>query len=421
MIKKIRGRFIIVAMSAIFIVLFAIMGIINATAFYKINTHADEVLAVLTANGGTFPKQDKPDMPDMPRGEDGLSKDKIPPPHMSPEAPYETRYFTVLIGNTGEVVATNTGFIAAISTADAADYAKKVYLSGKTRGFEGKYKYCTAVNGDETLLIFLDCTRDLSTFYSFLETSLLVSFAGILSVLLLVLIFSKIAVKPIAESYEKQKRFITDAGHEIKTPLTIIDASTEVLELENGENEWTQNIKGQVNRLSALTASLISLSRMDEGGTTLQKTEFSLSDAVCETMNSFESLAKTAEKSLTLNISAGISYNGNEAAIRQLISILADNGIKYTNARGEIVVSLEKQHSPIGHARLSFYNTVEEIEQGDLSILFERFYRRDTSRSSETGGYGIGLSVAKAIIDFHKGKISAKSLDGKSILITVII
>lgn len=404
MIKKLRQKLIIVAMSSVIVVLVAIMGIINVVSYQNISHGADELLSVLAANGGAFPKPDKPH-----------DKDKKPP-RMSPEAPYETRYFTALLDSEGAIIATNTGFIAAITTEEAADYAKKAFSGGKNSGFDGNYKYSAVPYNGETLIVFLDCSRDLATFRSFLATSALVSFVGIAAVFLLVLIFSKAAVKPIAQSYEKQKRFITDAGHEIKTPLTIIGANTEVLELEGGENEWTRSIKGQVGRLTALTADLIALSRMDEENSPLQMTDFSLSDAVMETMEGFAALAKSRGKALTLQVESGISYHGNESAIRQLVSILGDNALKY--ASDAITISLQRQHK---NSRLCFYNAVEEIKCGNLDVLFERFYRRDSSRNSETGGHGIGLSVAKAIATAHKGRITAESPDGRSLSIVVIL
>ena len=235
--------------------------------------------------------------------------------------------------------------------------------------------------------------------------------------MILVVVFSKMVFKPVAESDRKQRQFITDAGHEIKTPLTIIDANTEVLEMEHGESQWTQSIRGQVKRLSALTANLIALSRLDEGGRQLQKLEFSLSDAVSETARSFQALAMTQEKSLDARITPNLTYRGDEAAIRQLTGILLDNALKYSDGPGQICLSLK----PRGRSgcTLTVTNTVQGLEPGDLNCLFERFYRADRSRNSVTGGYGLGLSIARAIVSAHKGKIGAESPDGKSLTIHV--
>lgn len=408
MIKTLRRKFIAITMCSVVAVLGIIMGIINIANFYDINSHANELLGVLSENDGSFPKPD-----DLPHG-------KTPPPfrEMSPEAPFETRYFTVVMRADKAVASVNTGRIAAISTETAAEYATELNSAGKTSGFLDSYKYLAIPFKDGIMYIFLDCGRELSTFYSFLLTSCLVSVFGILAVFILVVFFSKLAIRPVVESYEKQKRFITDASHEIKTPLTIIDAGTEVIEMETGENQWTLSIKNQVKRLSSLTEKLVFLSRMDEEGVSLQLTDFSLSDAALETAQPFETVAEAQGKALRLEIEGQVSFHGEEALIRQLLSLLLDNAMKYSDESGQISLCLKKAGKGI---EIAVANTTHQIERGKLDILFERFYRPDSSRSSQTGGHGIGLSVAKSIVTAHKGKISARSDDGKSIVVTAFL
>ena len=240
---------------------------------------------------------------------------------------------------------------------------------------------------------------------------------GLLAVSVLIVIASKVILKPVEESYKKQKQFITNAGHEIKTPLTIIDANTEVIEMINGESEWTESIKNQVKRLSSLTADLISLSRMEEESR-FEMNDFPISDVVEEECEIFKGMAKIKGKELTSEIEKNLSYNGDEKAIRQLTSILLDNAIKYTDENGAIKVRLKKSGRKIN---LSVYNTVKSITKEDTERMFERFYRADLSRNSETGGYGIGLSIASAIVYAHKGKIHADTEDGKSLKINITI
>lgn len=408
MIKKLQRKFIAITMCSVILVVGGIIGIIDIANYRHVNASADEKLNVLEDNGGIFPRA----------VEKQGNADKQPKHEMSPEAPFDTRYFTVELRSDGTLVEADTGRIAAVSTETASQYATELYQKGKTEGFQGNYKYRAVTDNGDIMYIFLDCSRELSTFYSFLWVSLLVGCIGILLVFGLVVFFSRRAVKPVAESYEKQKQFITDASHEIKTPLTIIDANTEVLEMENGENEWTGSIKKQIQRLSALTEKLVFLSRMDEEGTVLQMTDFSLSDAVEETVQPFETVAVAQEKELSYEIEKNISYYGDEASIRQLLSLLLDNAMKYTEEQGKIEVQLKSSGR---HRELIVKNTVEEISKGRQDILFERFYRRDSSRNSQSGGYGIGLSVAKAIVTAHKGKITAFSEDGTSIQFTVIL
>ncbi|MEE1057660.1 MAG: HAMP domain-containing sensor histidine kinase [Acutalibacteraceae bacterium] len=405
MIKKLRRKFIAVAMCCIIVVLGAIISIINTANYISINQQADERLNMIAENGGVFPKND-------------FKIDKHIPHDISPETPFEVRYFTVKLHSDGTIIYINTGRIAAVSTSTAAEYAEQLFDNEQENGFIGDYKYTCVNIADDIMYIFLDCGRELSTFYSFLFASVAVSIAGIVLVFVLVLIFSKIALKPVAESYEKQKRFITDAGHEIKTPLTIIDANTEVLEMINGESEWSESIKNQVKRLSSLTEKLVLLSKMDEEETIFQMSEFSLSDVVANTAQSFIAVAESKGKIFEVNIQESINYCGNETLICQLVSILLDNAMKYSNENGKVEISLKSNGK---NKILTVYNTVESIQTGKLNFLFERFYRTDTSRNSETGGHGIGLSVAKAIVNTHKGKITAFSSDGKNISVTTVL
>lgn len=222
----------------------------------------------------------------------------------------------------------------------------------------------------------------------------------------------------MAESYEKQRQFITDASHEIKTPLTIIDANIEVLEMEHGENQWTKSTRNQVKRLTSLTQQLITLSKMDEEKNILERVEFSLSDAVLESVKSFEALIKTQNKKMDVEIEEDIFYFGDEMTIRQMIGILMDNAVKYSIDEGRIRVLLKRKGKKV---QLQFFNETEAIPQGKQDVLFERFYRLDTSRNSETGGSGIGLSVAKAIVVSNKGKISAYSTDGNSLTVEIVL
>ncbi len=213
--------------------------------------------------------------------------------------------------------------------------------------------------------------------------------------------FSGRIVKPFSDNYEKQKRFITDAGHELRTPLTIIEADTEVLEMDFGENEWLQDIREQTKRLADLTGSLVMLSRMEEGQNGNLKVEFPLSDMVEEVCHTFQAPAKIQGICMKTAITPMISIKGDEKAIRSLITILLDNAVKYTNERGRIDVTLGKKKNRI---YLSVFNTTEYISKEQTSRLFDRFYRTDISRNSQTGGYGLGLSIAAATADSHKGK-----------------
>lgn len=436
MIKTLRRKFIALAMCSVAAVLFLLIGSINLANYINIDKTTDTRLDILAENGGSFPRTFGPDSSaqasDPNAAKQIFSPDflKDPKSDMDPrrkisaETPFDTRFFTVTMKADGTIVSVDTGKIAAISTEDACSYARILLEKNSGEGYSSHYKYravsVTGTLGDKNIMyIFLDCQRELDTFQNFLFISIMASLFGMLLVFLLVIVFSKIMMRPIAESYEKQKRFITDASHELKTPLSIIDANTEVLEMENGENEWTASIHNQVKRLTSLTQKLVFLSRMDEGGaSSLTMLDFSLSDAVEETARPFETLAAAGQKLLTLDIASGLIFHGDEASIRQLVSLLLDNAVKYCPENGFIELSLKEN----GHNKiLTVRNTARGLTPGRQDILFDRFYRPDSSRSIDTGGFGIGLSAAKAIVIAHKGRITAKSEDGNSILFTVVL
>lgn len=225
--------------------------------------------------------------------------------------------------------------------------------------------------------------------------------------------------KPISESYEKQKQFITDAGHEIKTPLTIIIANVDVLEMDIGKNECLEDMKRQAKRLTALTNDLVYLARMEEAENTLPMIEFPASEVVSEAAMPFQALAQAQEKEFICDIQPMLSMRGNNKAISQLVSILMGNAFKYSPAGGTVSLKLAKQGKSLS---LTVYNTTQtEVNEQDLHHVFDRFYRSERSRNSETGGHGIGLSIAKAIVTAHGGKIHASTEDGKSFLVTVVL
>ncbi|MGI6205324.1 MAG: sensor histidine kinase [Anaerovoracaceae bacterium] len=427
MIKKLRIRFICAAMAALLLVLAAIFGIMGVLSYRQIVQNADSVLTVLKDNGGEFPdskpgdNQDQVPADNNGTGQNGSqdttqsTKPKDEQVRMSPETPYESRYFTVTLSEDGDVTNIDTGNIASVDSDQAADYAQTAASRDDDEGFIDRFRYIRYTSDGETNYIFLDCGRDMSSYRSYLLIGVCVAAGGMLTVLLLLIIFSKRAVRPFAENYEKQKRFITDAGHELKTPLTIISADTEVLEMDVGENEWLTDIRTQTARMADLTNSLVQLARMEEKPQ-IEMIEFPLSDVVDESVDAFQSLAKTKEKTLTSSVQPMISMVGEEKSIRQLVTILLDNAVKYSDDGGRIEVGLSKQKNTI---ELTVFNTAESVPKESVSHLFERFYRMDKSRNSSTGGYGLGLSIASAIVNTHKGKISASTKDEKSLLVTV--
>lgn len=417
MIKELKRKFVLISISAVALVLILIIGSINIVNYRDIVVKAEYILEVLANGGGKFP-----DVPEEDKKGDETtlvseSADLVEPDE-NIEMQYERRFFTVTFISDTELVI-NLDKIAAVDTETAVRYAFELNSKGRNKGFKGYYRYMkTSViteNGEKNMYIFLDCNRELLTFYNFLFTSITVSVIGLLLVLMLLIVFSKFAIKPIAESYEKQKRFVTDASHELKTPLTIISANADVLEIEQGNNEWIDSIRNQVMRLKDFTEKLVLLAKMDEEGAPLNKQAFSLSDVVKNSVENFRASIDVGHKTLACDIDSDINYYGDEEMIKVLADVLIDNAVKYSNDGGTIHISLKADYN---NCIFTVYNTAEYVDVDKLDMIFERFYRLDESRNSGMGGHGIGMSAAKAIVTAHGGTITADS-DGKSMTITV--
>ena len=273
---------------------------------------------------------------------------------------------------------------------------------GKSSGFIGSYRFLKVETDVGNLILFLNCQRELDSYESFVKNSVLISIGVIISVLVLIILVSKRVIAPIQETYLKQKQFITGASHELKTPLAIISSNADVLEMMNGDSKWTQNIHNQVDRLTSLVNSLVVFSRMEEKDT-VERTRFDLTNALESRIEDFNELAHFQKKNIVTDIDSDLYYFGEEASIVQLMDILLENAIKYAPEDSGISVSLKKNRK---YAILKVSNKAT-VQKGDLSKVFERFYRLDESRNSAIKGYGIGLSMAQLIAEKHKETIRA--------------
>lgn len=238
MIRDLRKKFILVAMLSTILVLTAIMGVVNFSNYREMLDRADEMTALLEQNDGKFPEEpsrhEQDDTETPPAKPENDEKDKS---RFSVETPFETRYFTVTVDENGEVTDCDLDRIAAVDEETAEEYTQTAQQKNKTTGFQGIYRYRVTETEDGAKYVFLDCRREISNFRTVLVTTISVSLLGLAAVFVLVVIFSRMVFRPVEESIQKQKRFITDASHELKTPLTIIDANTEVMEMESGESQ----------------------------------------------------------------------------------------------------------------------------------------------------------------------------------------
>lgn len=421
MIRRLRRSFVGITMLSVILVLTLLMGTINVVNYISKDQSNAQLLQMLADNNGSMPSETTP--PNVQPNSNSTAPPEKPeesgtkPRNWSAETPYETRYFSVTLNEDEETVSVDTGKIAAISSSDAIAMAQLLSSSGKSSGYSGNYKFCTATNSSgQTIYIFLDCTRDLSSVRQFLRYSLLISLGGTVAIFFVAVLLSRRAVRPIAESYEKQKHFITDASHEIKTPLAIIASCTDVLEMEQGESKWSQGIRSQVERLTELTQGLVSLARMDEHTGPLATEEINFSKLLEKTVDPFLLMAQNKGQQFQLRCEPDLKVQGDRRMLQQLCSILADNAVKYTPDGRTITFTLQQKGRKIN---FTAENDAEGLSLGSQKQLFDRFYRGDQSRSSQCPGYGIGLSLAQSIVAAHNGKIEATSRDGKSFTISI--
>ena len=416
MLKKMRWRFILAAMLAVFIMLVTVLAGINVWNYHTTAERADQrIQEIYGFESGK--------VPGMENSEENASQPVPPdifnrPDDHDPEAPYTTRFFIVRLDEEGNVTDVSTDFIASVTQTEAEEFARKVLNEKRQVGYYKNYRFQILAKKNDNIVIFLNTTMELRSVRNVLLISCLVGVVCFLVVFLLVILLSKRAMKPYIRNIERQKRFITDASHEIKTPLTSIATSVDVIEMEYGEDEWTRNIHKQTSKMSRMVADLVTLSRLDEENPFLERTEFSLSDAVWEVAEPFASLAKAQGKKYSQRIEENLTLCGNPDATRQMISVLLDNAMKYSDENGTIRLDVYKVH---GKTKIEVFNTCVLEDTRNLSRLFDRFYRPDNSRSRKTGGSGIGLSIAQAVAEAYGGKIKVSSKDGKSILFQVTI
>ena len=318
-----------------------------------------------------------------------------------------SNFFIVRLSSDKSVIFTDVARTSTVSEEDAVKYAKTVVNSGEDEGkIDGyRYKVGKSAFNEEINVIFLDTSGERQSLIRVLILSALIGFACFLIMLLIVILLSRKAIRPIAENIEKQKRFVTDAGHELKTPLAIIQSNAEAMELYNGENKWSRNIKEQTIRLSKMMENLLLLSRMDEGQKKAVKGIFDLSDSAVNVSNSFVESFTVRNIAFDTAIGSGVRVNADKTQIEQLMGILLDNALKYTNEGGSVMIMCHREEKS---AILSVENTCEALPDVAPNVLFDRFYRGDTARNQATGGSGIGLSVARSIAVANDASIKAE-------------
>ncbi len=431
MIKRMRNRFIRIATLSVAAVMLLLTVILNTANFVSTDADLRDTLNLIYENEGTIPTAAYAQEPDSDPGtapeekpaDDSANTNEAEPPEAPPgdkdrngpftaETPYSTRYFVLRYEDDGTLTLADLDKIAAVSQEDIGAYLTAAVNQGEGYGYYGQYRFFTAHLGENrNMAIFLDSYQAFRSMKTVLVWSLIADAACILLVLLLVILLSRRAIDPMVRSAREKKQFITDASHELKTPITVITTSLKVLEMDVGKQKWIDKALAQAEKLTGLVNSLVTLSRMDEEESPLHMQVFPISETVGETAESFRDFARERGHGLELDIAPGLCYCGDEYAVRQLVSILLDNGIKYALPDTPISLSLAKSRKGVVLCSANRCDTTQPI---DTDRLFDRFYQADPSRSSSQG-FGIGLSIARSIAEGHKGSISAK-LEGDTIL-----
>ena len=412
MIYRLQRKLILICTVSVLAVIALVFGVILVLNISSMNRNMDMLADRVSEGGGRFPgsMEEKP------------QPDKMPPRNeqdfefITPETPFSTRHFTVFYDKNGKVSKINTESIYSVSKEQAIEYAESALNNEDERGWISIYRYKVFGGDGGKGVVFVDGSMSRSSLMQSMTIAGLVLLGCAALVLILIFLLSKKAVKPIAESYEKQKQFITDANHELKTPLTLILANLDIAEAELGKNEWLDDIRSEGHRMTELVGQLVALSRMDEEGQPMNITEVSFGELVADTVAEFEPLAKERGKAITSSIDKEVSYLGDEALLHRLVGILMDNAIKYCDQDGDISVTLRRGRRVI----LTVENTYAAVDELELNRLFDRFYRADKARTF-TGGYGVGLSMAKAIVEKHKGEISAYKKDATHIGFKIVL
>lgn len=406
MIYRLRKKFIWISFAAfIAVLLVAFSTVYLFTYSYAVST-SDNFADLILENDGRFPKYDRNRV--------------LPPvlgvlrPEINKETEHVTRFFVVHFDEHNNYKSSKTKFIADISEDEAIYFGKKALSKNRTRGWVKGYRYKAEKNDKGTNIIFINNNmfKIMSRIVSYAVMVFL--FGGGIIFLLIVFFYSGRIVKPVAESYDKQKVFITNANHELKTPLTLILTNLDIIESEIGKNEWLDDIRYESEKMKELINSMIYLARMDEEEVIPRLEEVNLSECVEKLIYEFRGLMEQKHLQIITDIDENIIYSGNEDEFNQLFSVMIENAAKYCDTKGLITVSLKDHKNPI----FFIENTCSSVSHLELETLFDRFYRADKVRTTGAG-FGIGLSVAKAIAERYNTSIYAKNIDNNKIRFTI--
>ena len=405
MFKKSRKKIVAAIMSILVLLWVGTLGVIYASSYFEMKKQNEQMLqshAQMYNLPNAFDQMMPPNGP-RPDGNPGFK------PGFDPESPkfQLSTFYSVAVSYKGEILEIKNDSPTVYASDDLAQMAKDIIKDGKSTGTKDNLTFLKTDKNGYVLVVFMDNTVVNESAMTLFRYTLIFGSAALVLFFFLSVFLARKIVAPLEESYQKQRQFISDAGHELKTPVSVVSANAELLSRELGDNQWLRNIQYENERMGLLVGQLLDLARTEN--VTPQMEHIDLSRLVVGEALPFESVA--FEKGLVLNsdITNGITVEGNSTQLKQLTSILLDNAIRHSKPDGEVRLTLTKDH---GIAEISVINKGDEIPAEHREQIFERFYRMDTARNGEDKHYGLGLAIAKAIVDAHHGHIEVNCYNG---------
>ena len=436
MIRSLRRRLTALVLSGLLLILGATVGSINLLNWVNLKTQAEQILDILAENGGRRPGErweergEVPeDAPQIPVNDNSFTDESLQGtaqesgtlealPFLPNQRASLSNSYTIFLDEAGAVEEWFSDRSDLYTEEEITALVRQVQAQGKDSGRVGDQFYRLSQRPQGEQLVVLDQRLEMSAMRRMLQVTLLV---GLLAYLILgagsVWVIRRMT-RPVQEAFDKQKQFVWDASHELKTPLAVISANVDVLAGELGENEWLEYIRSEVRRTDKLVQNLLTLARMDRGTQEVRRERFDLSQAVLQVALPFESSVFEAGKTMDLEVAPGVACTGDADMLQQLTVILLSNAVKYSDPGGRITLTLEPRGQ---HCALSVHNTGPAISPQALPHVFDRFFREDAAHNRDTPGNGLGLSIAQTIVQAHQGKITVESEEGKGTTFTVVI
>lgn len=415
MFESSRRKIVAAIMSVLALLWLGTLAVIYGSSYFAVSATNHEMLeryaelySLEEQPGGDLHPGDM-ELPEIPDSSVDVLRDNPNRPRFEDTPVFQlSTFYSVAISDGGELLAIDNSNRNVYEDAELEKYAAEILESKKTEGVKGSLIYIAAKKNGYTLVAFMDNTIMQESMTTLFKYTLVFGSAAIVALFFVAVYLARRIVQPLEESYRKQKQFISDAGHELKTPVAVVNANAELLEREIGENQWLANIQYENERMGKLVGQLLELARTENVAPQTEHLDFSR--LVGGEALPFESVAFEKGLELSCDIVSDLSVEGSGAQLKQLVSILLDNAIRHGTGGKEVALRLKEER---GYAKLSVINDGDEILPEQRERIFERFYRVDSARNEEDNHYGLGLAIAKAIVAAHKGKINVLCYNGK--------